>query len=99
MLRSLYILIGMGIAAYLTRALGVWFILRREQNGKAMEVLQQLPGIVLTAALAPVLIQSGFTGIVSIAFAAALSAKGFNLAISTAAGFGTLLVMKFILKF
>jgi uncharacterized membrane protein len=99
MLRSLYILIGMAVAAYLTRVLGVWFILRREQNGKAMEVLQQLPGIVLTAALAPVLIQSGIGGVVSIALAAALSAKGLNLAISTAVGFGTLLLVKFVLKF
>lgn len=63
------VILAMAVAVYLTRAGGYWLIGRFTIGPRVRRALDTLPGAVIVATIAPVLVHGGVSGLVAVAAA------------------------------
>ncbi len=90
----LWLSLGMLAVTYLGRVAGYWFIRYTEPNEKTQQFLQQVPGTIFVAMVAPQLLSSGWTGWLAAAVGFALAAKSGNMLLSLSAGMGVFVLLR-----
>lgn len=92
--RALAAILGMALATYATRAGGVWLLGRTRPSRLLTAWLNQLPGAILVALVAPAVLAAGFAGVIAGACTALVAARTRNIALALVAGVVALWVMR-----
>jgi uncharacterized membrane protein len=86
-------IVGMALAAYLTRAGGVWLMGRVRLGPRVERLLHHLPGAVLTALVVPATLTAGPAAIPAVGVTAVLAHISGNVPLAAAAGVATWLII------
>lgn len=96
-LDSFLMIAGIAVAAYGMRCSGVWLVRRMNDVSRVLPVLQEFPGIILTAAVAPAFLDAGVAGILPLIVTSLLAARKSSLSFSSIFGFLLFLLLRSIL--
>jgi uncharacterized membrane protein len=96
-LESFSVIVVIAVAAYLMRCSGVWLIRRTNDVSRLLPALQEFPGIILTAAVAPAFLDAGAAGILSLVVTGLLAARKTSLSFSSMCGFLLFLLLRSML--
>jgi uncharacterized membrane protein len=90
-------ILGMAVATYATRAGGFWLMRFVSPSPRVEAWLQQLPGAVLVALIAPPIVASGVVGVAGALATALVAARTKNLLLSLLVGVGLVVALRHFL--
>jgi uncharacterized membrane protein len=92
--RALAAILGMALVTYATRTGGVWLLGRARPSRLRTAWLNQLPGAILVALVAPAVLAAGRAGFIAGVCAALVAARTRNIALALVAGIVALQVVR-----
>jgi uncharacterized membrane protein len=92
--RALAAILGMALVTYATRVGGVWLLGRTRPSRLLTAWLNQLPGAILVALVAPAVLAAGLAGFVAGACTALVATRTRNIALALVAGVVALWIMR-----
>ncbi len=91
---SLATILGMALATYATRAVGLWLMGRISPSARTEAWLKQIPSAVLVSIVAPAVISGGAVAALGAAATALVAVRTRNLLLAMVAGVGVVVVLR-----
>lgn len=91
---ALVTIVGMAVAAYATRAGGLWLMRFVTPSPRVEAWLHHLPGTVLVALVAPAILADGLIGAIGALATALVAARTKNLLLSMIVGVGLVVALR-----